>query len=94
MTRLEVQRLLPRTDVVLRTPPNWTAIGFFTVLSGLHWFIAATAFFHQRWEGFMSVIFAVAFAGIAVGCALVGTELTVQAAERRLRVRTGTRRLY
>ena len=94
MTRLDVQRLLPRTDVVLRTPPNWTAIGFFAVLSGLHWFIAFTAFLHQRWEGFMSVIFACTFAAISVACSLVCCELKVQAADKRLRLRTGTRRLY
>jgi hypothetical protein len=94
MARLEVQRLLPRTDVRLRTPVNWTAVIFFAGLSALHLYNAVTAMMHHRWDGYMSIIFGGAFALIAVACGLVGTELTVMSQERRVRVRTGTRRLY
>ena len=42
MARLDVHRLDPRTDVVLRSGPNWTAVLFFACLSSLHLFIVLT----------------------------------------------------
>jgi hypothetical protein len=94
MTRLETQRLLPQTAVKLRSPPNWTAVCFFAGLAALHLYIATTAMLNQRWEGFMSWIFGIAFAGIALMCWRLGTEITVCAADGKLRVRTGFRRFY
>src|SRR5687768_13638811 len=96
MARLDVERLLPavRTDVKLRTPVNWTAVIFFAALGALHLFMAGTAFYHGRWDGYLSFIFGVAFTIVSIVCGLIGTELTVLADERRLRVRSGTRRVY
>jgi hypothetical protein len=96
MTRLDVQGLVPRTDAVvrLRSPVNWTAVCFFSGLGGLHFFNAFTAALHGRWEGYLSTIFGVAFVLLAVASWRVGTELAVLTGQRRLRVRTGTRRLY
>jgi hypothetical protein len=98
---LDVQRLDPqqlereqRVDLVLRTRPNWTAVAFFAALSGLHLFFATSAFLHQRWEAFMSVIFGVIFAILAIACRSIGTELGLLGAAKRLRLRTGTRRHY
>jgi hypothetical protein len=96
---MDVQRLLPaaavaRTDVTLRTPINWTAVLFFGGLASLHLFMAGTAAYHGRWDGYLSLIFGVVFSFVAVVCALIGTELTVLADQRRLRVRTGTRRIF
>ena len=98
MARLDVQGLLPaatRTDVVtLRSPVNWTAVGFFAALGALHLFMAATAMLNRRWDGYLSLIFGVAFVLVAVACGMFRTELAVLSGERRLRVRTGSRRLY
>jgi hypothetical protein len=94
MARLDVQRNVAGPGVTLRSPPNWTAVLFFAALSSLHLFIAVTAFVHQRWEAFMSVIFAIIFAVLAVACRLIRTELAVLAGERSLRIRTGTRRIF
>ena len=98
MARLDVERLLPaaagRTDVTLRTPVNWTAVFFFGGLAGLHLLMAGNAAYHGHWDGLLSGIFGVGFTGVAIVCGLIGTELAVQAEQRRLRLRTGTRRIY
>jgi len=94
MTRLEVNRLIPRTEVSLRTGPNWTGVVFFGTLSLLHIYIATTAFLQQRWEGFMSWVFAGAFAIVALIFWRAHRELALQTPEKRLRLRTGTRRFY
>jgi hypothetical protein len=96
MARVDVQRILitAKTDLTLRSPPNWTAVLFFAALSSLHLFIAATAIMHHRWEAFMSVFFGVAFAVAAIACWLVRCGLTVMTEPRVLRVRTGTRRIF
>jgi len=94
MTRLEVERIVVPTRVTLRTRPNWTAVAFFAALGMLHVYIATTSFLHQRWEGFMSCIFGVVFAIAAILCWRVARELTLVTSEKRLRVRTGTRRFY
>src|SRR5205823_12257041 len=57
-------------------------------------FIVATSFLHHRWEAFMSVIFGIFFAVVAIVCRLVHTELAIQRSGRRVRVRTGTRRVF
>src|SRR5439155_18183122 len=59
MTRLQVlelDRSAPRTDVTLRSGPNWTAVLFFAALGMLHLYMATSAFVHHRWEGFMSLV--------------------------------------
>jgi hypothetical protein len=82
-------------DVVLRSPPNWTAVAFFAALSGLHLFFATSAFLHQRWEAFLSVIFGVVFALLAIACRLIATEVAVIGRDVKvLRLRTGTRRYH
>jgi hypothetical protein len=102
MARLDVERSLPaatvaaaaRPDLTLRTPVNWTAVIFFGLLAALHLFMAATAFYHARWDGYLSFMFGIAFTLVTIACALIGTELTVLADQRSLRLRTGTRRIY
>jgi hypothetical protein len=94
MTRLEVERLLPQTQITLRTPPNWTAICFFLLLAGLHLYMAAAALIHDRPEGFLSWIFGSAFVLVALMCWRMCCELAVLTAEKRLRLRTGFRRAY
>lgn len=80
-------------DLTLRTPPNWTAICFFAFLGALHLSIALPAFYHRRWEGFLSLAFGVIFIGVALLCRLVCSDLTIERQKRRIRLRTGCRRL-
>jgi hypothetical protein len=94
MTRLDVQRPIPRTQVTLRTPPNWTAICFFLLLAMLHLYMAIHALIHDRPEGFMSWIFGTGFCLIALMCWRMCCEMTLLTKEKRLRLRTGFRRLY
>jgi hypothetical protein len=102
MARLDVERIDAgggedrgrAGTVVLTSPPNWTAALFFACLSALHLFIVVTSFLHHRWEAYMSVIFGVFFAGVTIVCRMVHTEVAVQGPARRVRVRTGTRRIY
>ena len=102
MARLDVQWIdggsaaaVTHRVLVLRSGPNWTAVLFFACLSALHLFIVASSFLHQRWEAFMSVIFGVTFALISLAFWRVRSELAVIAgAERRVRVRTGSRRVF
>ena len=105
MARLDEQRLIAltdgasanaatRTDVTLRSPVNWTAVIFFAALASLHLFMAGHAASHGRWDGFLSGVFGVVFTLVAVACGLIRTELAVIAPEHRLRIRTGSRRIY
>lgn len=80
-------------DLTLRTPPNWTAVIFFLALGAVHLSIAIPAFLHQRWEGFLSAAFGVLFVLVAVVCRLVSCEFTIVRSQRRIRVRSGYRRL-
>lgn len=79
--------------LTVRTPPNWTALWFFAALAALHWSIALHAFYNYRWEGFLSLGFATVFTGVAIGTWLVAWELSIRPAERRIRLRSGYRRL-
>ena len=96
MARVDVAKRLPvvRTDVKLRTPVNWTIVLFFAALAALHAFLASTAAYHGRTGFWLSAIFGVGFTLVAIACGLVGTELVVLSDQRRLRLRTGTQRIY
>jgi hypothetical protein len=94
ISRLDVQRLIPHTDVTLRSPPNWTAVLFFGGLSSLHLYLATSAFWNHRFEGFMSLIFGVVFAGLSLACWRICHDVTLVTEDRKLRLRTGFRRLY
>ena len=97
MTRLDldVERpaTAPATDVTLRSPPNWTAVLFFAALGLLHLYMAASAFSHRRWEGFMSLIFGTLFCLVSLACRLIRSEMTMQSATQRLRLRLGCGRM-
>jgi hypothetical protein len=80
-------------EIVLKSPPNWTAVIFFAGLSFLHICVAAPAFYHGRLEGYMSTFFAVLFAMIATLCWRARSEITIEPPQRRIRVRNGFRRL-
>ena len=80
-------------DITLRTPPNWTAVLFFLGLAGLHLSIAIPAFYHHRWEGFLSMAFGVIFVCVSTLCWLIHSDLTIQRRAEQIRLRTGIGKL-
>jgi hypothetical protein len=84
----------PLRDVILRSEPNWTAVIFFAALSLLHFAIWVPAFMHQRWEGYVSLLFAFAFLGAAVVAFRTKFELAILPGARAIRLRRGTERFH
>lgn len=78
-------------NVTLRAPRNWTIIIFLTGLGALHFTMATIAFAHEQWAGFLSFAFGVLFILAGVAAFLIRSEVTVIAAERRIKLRTGFR---
>src|SRR5215212_8687557 len=94
MTRLDVicdERTAARTDVILRSAPNWTVVLFFAGLGMLHLYLAAAAFTHARLEGFLSLIFGLAFCGMSLISRLIISEIAVLSAQKCVRHRVGWR---
>ena len=62
--QLEIARngIAGPTDLVMRYPPNWTAVIFFACMSLLHLVNGLGAFWKGRIEGEMSAVLGVAFA--------------------------------
>src|SRR5262245_48730313 len=79
----------PARDLVLRSPPNWSAIVFFAALSTLHFCIAVPAFYHGRVEGSLSFIFGCVFLLVSVAMYFARHELTILPVARTIRVRDG-----
>lgn len=93
MSSREIEVAAPLSPVVFHGRPNWTAVGFFAGLAFLHIALATLAFMQSRWEGFLSVLLGVTFVLVTLASYLSTFELTVLPADRRLRLRTGWRRL-
>src|SRR3954463_12966364 len=82
------------TDLVMRYPPNWTAVIFFAAMSFLHLINGLGAFWKGRIEGEMSAILGVAFA-IATGVALLlKNELAVRPSAGDLQLRATLWRVW
>jgi hypothetical protein len=79
----------PPQEIVLRSPPNWTAVIFFAGLAVLHIFVAVPAFYHGHIEGYMSTCFAGLFAILSLLCWRARSEISIELAHRRIRVRSG-----
>lgn len=79
--------------IVFRSPPNWTAVGFFLALALLHLAIAFPAFWRGQAEGYMSLILGGGFLLTSGVCARTRYEIAFLPRERRIRVRHGLRRL-
>jgi hypothetical protein len=77
------------TEIVLRWPPNWTAVFFFATLAFLHICICVPAFLHGRWEGYMSLIFALLFGTLAIILVRLKTRLIILPAEKTIHLRAG-----
>ena len=92
ITRQDVATFTPPGELSLKSPPNWTAIIFFGVLSGLHFSISIPAFLHGRWEGYLSFIFAIVFAITSITLYFARFEMTILPREKCLRIRSGVGR--
>ena len=80
---------MPPSDLVLRTCPNWTAVGFLGLLAALHFSNAGISFFGGQYEGYLSLIFACGLTVAAVACSRFRFELALLGSQRRSRLRNG-----
>jgi hypothetical protein len=78
-------------DLVLRGGPNWTAVGFFGMLGGLHLAVAIPSLLEGRW-GYVSLIVGSIFATASVVSYRFRAEVAMLPSQRRLRLRTGVGR--
>src|SRR5690242_3381769 len=74
------------TPVILRSPPNWTAIIFFLALGVLHLSFAGSSFVAGHPEGYLSLFFGTAFSTIALGCWLACCQVAVLPSDKRVRL--------
>jgi hypothetical protein len=78
-------------DLTFRGSAHWTAVIFFSGMSILHTCIAVGAFWHGRWEGYMSAMFAIVFTIVAAVSYWWRFEVAVQADRRVVVTRVGPR---
>ena len=76
-------------DLVLRTPPNWTAVGFVALLAALHLSVAGRAFLAGRWEGYVSLGFGSLLTVATAALFHTRHEVAVLYRHGKLRVRDG-----
>ncbi len=93
MTGRDSELRSPYPDLVLRSRPNWTAVGFLGLLATLHTCNALPAFLAGRWEGYLSSCFALMFVGLSVATYHTRCEVAVLHARRLVRSRAGLGRL-
>ena len=79
-------------DVILRSPPNWTAVAFFGSLGLLHLGIATSALLSSRWEAHMSVVFGALFGGVGVLSLFVRHNIEIAPRQKRISLRSGVGR--
>jgi hypothetical protein len=89
MPERDLQSAPSPSEIILRWPPNWTAVIFFATLALLHTCICIPAFFHGRWEGYMSLIFATIFWTLSIVCLKLKARLIILPAEKTIRLRAG-----
>ena len=82
----------PFGDLVLRSPPNWTAVGFFGMLGALHLMISIPTLIGGRWEGYLSLAFGTIFVFVSGLCTQCRYEMAVLGSKRRVRLRSGAGR--
>jgi hypothetical protein len=82
----------PFGDLVLRTPPNWTAVLFLGMLGGLHLSIALPSLWVGRY-GYLSLVIGTIFVVVSLIGYRCRFELALLNSQRRLRLRTGMGKL-
>jgi hypothetical protein len=93
LTREVVATYAPAPELVLRTPPNWSATVFFAALSTLHLAIAIPAFSKGHIEGTLSLIFGCGFFVVSVAIYLARQEVAFLPHARAIRIRNGVGRV-
>jgi hypothetical protein len=76
-------------DLIFHSPPNWTAVIFFSCLAGLHLWNAFSSFAHHRWAGHMSLILGSGFVIVALVFSRIRYQLSFLPRLKRIRIRTG-----
>lgn len=89
MLREEVAVESSAPELHLRGSANWTGVIFCSILSFLHFCISLPAFYLGRWEGYLSFMFALIFAGTSVVVYFARSELTLHPRSRRIGIRNG-----
>jgi hypothetical protein len=79
----------PPRDLILRTPPNWTAVVFLAILAGLHFANAASSLWVGRWAGYLSLIFGSVLSVVTVGIYFFRFEMAFLREPRVVRMRHG-----
>jgi hypothetical protein len=83
----------PAPNLIIRGTPNWTGVWFFCALGLMHLTIWTWAMLRGRSEAYLSLAFGTIFEFVALACWLTRFEIAVLPSERRVRLRTGYRRL-
>jgi hypothetical protein len=79
----------PPGDLVLRTPPNWTAVVFLAILAGLHLANAASSLWVGRWAGYLSLVFGSILSIVTIGIYFFRFEMALLGRLRVIRLRHG-----
>jgi len=78
-----------QSGVILRSPPNWTAVAFFGSLGLLHLGIATSALLSSRWEAHMSLIFGTLFGTVGIISIFVRHHVEIAPQQKRILLRSG-----
>ncbi len=81
-------------NLVHRSSPDVLYTALFAMLSLSHGGIACVAIANHRWEGYLSAIFCIFFAGVAMICRRFRFEVAILKNVRLVRIRHGVGRLY
>ena len=81
-------------DLVMRYPPNWTAVIFFASMSILHLINGLGAFWKGRIEGELSAVLGVVFAIVTLISLRLKNELAVRPSAGDLQLRTSLGRVW
>ena len=83
----------PAPILVLRSPRNWTVIGFLAALGLLQLTIWGIAVAHHHYEGYLSFAFGCIFVSVAIAAYFTRHEIAVLPHLRRIRISHGIRRV-
>ncbi len=89
MYRPDLEPKRPFDRLVLRAPPNWTAVCFFALLGGLHLSIAIFTFFTGHWEAYLSLVLGTLFLSVSAISTRCRFEMALLGEQQKVRLRTG-----
>jgi len=77
------------SDLVLRSPPNWTAVCFLGMLGTAHLAVSIPSMAVGRWQSHLSLLLGVVFVAVAIAGYRFRSEVALMPSQRRVRLRTG-----